>query len=54
MNYTQNQKINQIKQETLVIKIDIAKDEHVARAFDFRGREFNKVIYFENSESGFE
>lgn len=53
MNYTQNQKINQITEKTLVIGIDIAKDEHAARAFDFRGREFGTVIYFENSESGF-
>ncbi|MFW5804619.1 MAG: IS110 family transposase [bacterium] len=33
--------------------IDIGKEKHAARAFNFRGIEFDKVIYFENSEYGF-
>jgi transposase len=54
MNYTQNQRINQIKPETLVIGVDIAKEEHATRAFDYRGRELGKTIYFKNNIFGFE
>ena len=36
MNYTQNQKIMQVKNSTLVVGIDIAKEIHVARAQDYR------------------
>jgi hypothetical protein len=34
MKNTQNQKISQIKNETLVVGIDVAKETHYARAFD--------------------
>ncbi len=37
MKNTQNEKISQIKDSTLVIGIDVAKETHYARAFDFRG-----------------
>jgi hypothetical protein len=37
MNYTQNYKINQVEEETLVVGVDIAKKTHYARAFDWRG-----------------
>jgi transposase len=36
MKNTQNQKISQIKNETLVVGIDVAKETHYARAFDYR------------------
>lgn len=39
MNYTQNEKISQVSEETLVIRIDIASEVHYARAFDWRGIE---------------
>jgi transposase len=39
MKGTQNQKISQIKFETLVVGIDIGKETHYARAFDYRGIE---------------
>ncbi|MEH7549268.1 IS110 family transposase [Neobacillus vireti] len=53
MNYNQNEKIAQITSHTLIIGVDIAKFKHVARAQDFRGLEFGKPLYFENSKSGF-
>ncbi|MEK5445184.1 MULTISPECIES: IS110 family transposase [Bacillaceae] len=54
MNYTQNQKISQITQSTLIIGIDVAKDKHVARAQDDRGLEFGKRLIFENRIHGFQ
>ena len=42
MNYNQNHKIAQITSETLIVGVDIAKHNHVARAQDFRG--WNWVI----------
>jgi transposase len=39
MKSTQNEKISQIKFETLVVGIDIGKETHYARAFDYRGIE---------------
>lgn len=54
MNYTQNEKIMSITERTLVIGIDIAKDVHFARAFDYRGIELSRVIKsFENTAEGF-
>ncbi len=53
MNYTQNEKIMQVKNSTLVVGVDIAKNKHAARAFDFRGIEYDKAIFFENNEAGF-
>lgn len=54
MNYTQNQKIQQITPSTLIIGIDIAKDKHVARAQDDRGIDFGKRLIFENRIHGLE
>lgn len=54
MNYNQNEKILQLTDETLIIGIDIAKHKHVARAQDFRGIQFGKPLYFENSSEGFQ
>lgn len=53
MNYTQNEKILSIKENTLVIGIDIGKERQYARAFDFRGIELGKVKSFENTTEGF-
>ncbi|MDD4550453.1 MAG: hypothetical protein PHT79_11930 [Syntrophomonadaceae bacterium] len=36
MKNTQNQKISQIENETLVVGIDVAKETQYARAFDYR------------------
>lgn len=51
MHSTQNERINQITFSTLVVGVDI---KHVARAQDFRGVEFGKLITFENNPKGFE
>ena len=54
MNYKQNQKINQVKESTLVVGIDIGSSTQYARAFDWRGIELGKVFKFSNSREGFE
>lgn len=54
MNYTQNNKIEQVNAETLVIGIDIGSDFNYARAFNWRGVEVdNKVFKFKNTLEGF-
>lgn len=54
MNCSQNSKINQVTEKTMVIGIDIAHETQWARAFDWRGVELGKVFRFENSKEGFE
>ena len=34
MNYTQNEKIEQVKESTLVLGVDIGSSEHYVRAFE--------------------
>jgi transposase len=53
MNFTQNEKINQVKETTIIIGIDIASEVHYARAFNWRGIELGKVISFDNNREGF-
>ncbi|GGG20826.1 IS110 family transposase [Paenibacillus aceti] len=48
----QNQRIEQITENTLVIGADIAKETHVARGIDFRGIELGKDCVFKNDRSG--
>lgn len=54
MKYTQNKKIMQVEETTLVVGIDIASEEHYARAFNWRGIEVGEVFRFSNSREGFE
>lgn len=54
MNFTQNEKINQVTEKNIVVGIDIASEIHYARAFDWRGIELGKVFRFENSREGFD
>ncbi len=54
MNFTQNEKINQVTERNIVIGIDIASEIHYARAFDWRGIELGQVFRFENSREGFD
>lgn len=54
MNCKQNQRINQVKETTLVVGIDIGSTTHYARAFDWRGIELGKVFRFSNSREGFD
>lgn len=53
MKRIQNEKILQIKFETLVVGIDIGKDTHYARAFDCRGIELSKLLKFSNTNQGY-
>ena len=56
MNYTQNTKIAQVTEKTLVVGVDIAKETQYARAFNYRGIELfmsRKVISFSNRTEGF-
>ena len=54
MNCKQNERINQVKESTLVVGIDIGSTTHYARAFDWRGIELGKVFKFSNSREGFD
>lgn len=55
MNYTQNHKIAQVTERTLVVGVDIGSEQHYARAFDWRGLELTrKVFSFSNSLEGYQ
>ena len=47
MSITQNEKISQVKNTTLVVGIDISSETHYARAFDWRGLELSKIFKLE-------
>ena len=54
MNYTQNERIEQVTDTTLVIGVDIGSRTHYARAFDNRDRELTKRVFiFNNDIEGF-
>ena len=54
MNNTQNEKIAQVTNDTMVIGIDIGSKRHWARAFDNRGMELSKKAFsFSNTGAGF-
>jgi len=53
MNYTQNERIMQITEKTLIVGIDVGSETHYARAFNFRGMELGKLLIFRNSAEGF-
>ena len=54
MNYTQNAKIEQVTDATMVVGVDIGSQLHYARAFDNRGRELTKKVFsFQNDIEGF-
>ena len=44
MSVTQNEKIRQVTDTTMVIGVDIASEFHWARAFDWRGLELGKRL----------
>jgi len=54
MKYTQNEKILQVSEKTLIIGVDIASEVHYARAFDHRGVELGKLLKFTNDSEGFQ
>lgn len=45
MNYTQNEKIDQVIDTTMVVGLDIGSQIHYVRAFDNRGREVTKRVF---------
>lgn len=53
MDFTQNERLDQITENTLIIGIDVAKHKHVARAIDDRGRDLAKRLVFSNTLRGF-
>lgn len=53
MNTIQNFKISQVKENTLIVGVDIGSSVHYARVFDWRGIEQGKVFKFSNSFDGF-
>lgn len=54
MKYTQNEKILQITDQTIVIGADIASETHYSRAFDNRGIELGNILKFSNDIEGFQ
>ena len=54
MKTTQNEKLKTITAKTIIVGVDIAKEEHWARITDSRGIEIRKPIKINNSTSGFE
>lgn len=55
MNYTQNQKISQVTETTLIVGVDIGSETNFARAFNWRGQELSKKVFrFSNSLDGFQ
>ena len=54
MNSTQNKKIEQVKETTMIVGIDVGSEKHYFRAFNWRGIELTrKPIAFSNSMEGF-
>jgi transposase len=54
MNYTQNAKIAQVTEKTLIIGVDIGSERHYARAFNWRGQELcKKVFHFDDDVDGY-
>ena len=45
MDYTQNAKIAQVTEKTLIIGVDIGSESHYARAFNWRGQELSKKVF---------
>ena len=54
MKTSQNEKLERIKSNTIIVGIDIAKEEHWARITDYRGKELSKPIKINNNIEGFE
>ena len=55
MHCTQNEKIAQVSNESIVVGIDISSEKHCARVFTSRGIELTrKAFTFANTGEGFE
>ena len=54
MKSTQNKKIEQVKESTMVVGIDVGSETHYFRAFNWRGIQLTKkAISFPNTNEGF-
>lgn len=54
MDYTQNAKIAQVTEQTLIIGVDVGSEIHYARAFNWRGQELSrKAFRFSNDLDGY-
>ena len=54
-SHTQNEKIAQVSNDSIVVGIDISSEKHCARAFTSRGIELTrKAFTFANTGEGFE
>lgn len=54
MDYTQNAKIAQVTEQTLIIGVDVGSEIHYARAFNWRGQELSrKTFHFSNDLDGY-
>ena len=54
MNCTQNKKIAQVKETTMIVGIDVGSEKHYFRAFNWRGIELTqKPVSFSNSMEGY-
>ena len=54
MDYTQNAKIAQVTEQTLIIGVDVGSEIHYARAFNWRGQELGrKAFRFSNDLDGY-
>ena len=54
MNSTQNKKISQVKETTMIVGVDVGSEKHFFRAFNWRGIELTrKPVPFSNSMGGF-
>ena len=55
MKSTQNKKIEQVKETSMIVGIDVGSEKHYFRAFNWRGIELTKKpIPFSNSMAGFD
>jgi transposase len=54
MKTGQNEKLEKITEKTVIVGIDIAKEEHWARITDSRGKELSKAVKVMNNAEGFE
>lgn len=54
MNPTQNKKIEQVKETTMIVRIDVGSERHYFRTFNWRGIELTrKSVAFSNSMEKF-
>lgn len=49
-----NQRLEEITAGTLIVGVDVAKEEQWARVVDYRGVEIGKALRFKNNRQGFE